>query len=408
MLYRDIPSTGKKLSILGFGCMRLPQKNGVIDQLRAIAQIRSAIDSGVNYIDTAMPYHDGQSEPLVARALRDGYRERVSIATKLSPWLVSRTEDMNALLERQAKNLEVDKIDFYLLHALQQSTWLRLCELGALEFLDQAKEDGRIGHAGFSFHGRPEDFNAIVDAYDWDFCMIQYNFLDESNQAGRAGLEYAAEKGLGVIVMEPLRGGVLASNVPPAVQELWDQAPVQRKPVEWALRWIWDHPQVTVVLSGMNEEAHIEDNLRVASEAQPDSLSGEERALVEQAVDIYRERMPAGCTGCGYCMPCPFGVNIPACLQLHDQAELSGNFSSARRFYILRVAGALGDEPGWAAKCTKCGACLKACPQNIPIPDVLPDVVARFEGIGTRVMAALSPIYMRVLRWFSLRGWKTP
>ena len=263
MLYRKIQKSGDELSILGFGCMRLPLKeDGTIDEERARKQVHYAIDNGVNYVDTAWPYHMGNSEPFLGRALADGYREKVKLATKLPSWMVESREDMDKFLNAQLEKLNTDHIDYYLIHSLVGSLWDRVEKLGVADFLDKAKADGRIINAGFSFHGSGEDFRRIVDGYDWDFCQIQYNFLDEKNQAGTKGLEYAASKGLGVIIMEPLRGGNLARMVPPAIEEIWDEAKEKHTPAEWALRWVWNHPEVTVVLSGMNEETTLKRTLR--------------------------------------------------------------------------------------------------------------------------------------------------
>ena len=256
MLYRTVPKTGDKLSILGFGCMRYPSKGRGIDEDRAIRQIRHAIDNGVNYLDTAPVYHMGKSEPILAKALAGGYREKVKIATKLPHWFVSARADMDRILGEQLATLQTDHIDYYLVHNLSKGSLERLRGLGILEFLDAAKKDGRIRNAGFSYHSNIADFKEIVDAYPWEFCQIQYNYLDETSQAGTEGLQYAASKGLAVIVMEPLRGGNLAGRVPETVQKIWDTASARRSPAEWALRWVWNHPEVTVVLSGMNEEAH--------------------------------------------------------------------------------------------------------------------------------------------------------
>ena len=313
MLYRKMPKTGDELSILGFGCMRLPVKaDGSIDEERAIRQIRYAIDHGVNYVDTAWPYHGGQSEPLVGRALADGYREKVRLATKLPSWLIEKRGDMDTFLNAQLEKLQTDHIDYYLVHALVGELWDNVENLGVTAFLDKAKADGRIRNAGFSFHGAGSDFRRIVDAYDWDFCQIQYNFLDEKNQAGTAGLGYAASKGLGVIIMEPLRGGNLTRNVPLAINAIWDEAPVKRTPAEWALRWIWNHPEVTVVLSGMNDETHIRENLRVADQAYPDSLTETELQLVQRAEKKYRELLKVGCTGCQVLHALPVRGEYPA------------------------------------------------------------------------------------------------
>jgi len=259
VLYRKIPKTGDALSILGFGCMRLPvTAAGGIDEPRATRQVRDAIDRGVNYLDTAWPYHSGESENFLGRALSDGYRDKVKLATKLSSWMIKSRTDMDSYLNIQLEKLQTDQIDYYLLHTLAGGSWGHLTSLGVTDFLDQAKADGRIVNAGFSFHGILDDFKRIVDAYPWEFCQIQYNYLDQKNQAGKEGLQYAAAKNLGIIIMEPLRGGNLGLPTPPPdVDAIFKEAKFVRTPVDWALRWIWNHPEVTLVLSGMNREDHI-------------------------------------------------------------------------------------------------------------------------------------------------------
>lgn len=387
MLYRKMPKNGDSLSILGFGAMRLPvTPDGKIDEKRATKQVRYAIDHGVNYVDTAWPYHMGESEPFLGRALADGYREKVKLATKLPQWMVKSREDMDRFLNAQLKKLNTEHIDYYLIHSLVGSSWEIIRELGVEDFLDKAKADGRIINAGFSFHGAAEDFKGIVDGYEWDFCQIQYNFLDEKNQAGTEGLEYAASKGLGVIVMEPLRGGNLANKVPPAVEDIWNEAEVKRTPAEWALRWVWNHPQVTVVLSGMNEEAHVEENLKIADEALSESLSEKELQLVAKVEQKYLELMSVGCTGCRYCMPCAAGVDIPGCFEVYNNLSLFGNGDQMKIMYVAKLGGILrGSDPQFASMCIECGKCVEACPQHLPIPDFLKDVVEELEGPGMEI-----------------------
>ncbi|AAM31311.1 MULTISPECIES: aldo/keto reductase [Methanosarcina] len=392
MLYRKMPKNGDELSILGFGCMRLPMKeDGSIDEDRATRQVRYAIDHGVNYVDTAWPYHMEQSEPFLGRALADGYREKVKLATKLPSWLIKSREDMDKFLDAQLKKLNIDHIDYYLIHALVGDLWDYIEKLGIADFLDKARADGRIINAGFSFHGSGDEFKRIVDAYDWDFCQIQYNFLDEKNQAGTEGLEYAASKGLGVIIMEPLRGGYLANPVPPAVQEIWDEASTKRTAAEWALLWVWNHPEVTVVLSGMNEETHIEENLAVADKAYPNSLTEAEIQLVKKVERKYRELMKAGCTGCRYCMPCPEGVNIPLCFETYNTLYMSGNADETKFMYAARLGGVLsGGEPEFASLCVQCGECLEKCPQHLDIPTILESVVEELEGSDLEERVAIA------------------
>ena len=389
MLYRKAPKTGDELSILGFGCMRLAQKDGRIDEERATRQIRHAIDRGVNYIDTAWPYHAGESEPFVGRVLADGYRERVRLATKLPAWLVKNRADMDRFLNAQLEKLNTSRIDYYLVHSLNGGSWDRIAALGVAEFLDRAQADGRIANAGFSYHGLREDFPRVAGAYPWTFCQIQYNYLDEELQAGTEGLLDAARKGLAVIVMEPLRGGTLAAAPPPAIDALWRKAELRRTPAEWALRWVWNHPEVTVVLSGMNDEAQVEENLRIAADAFPGSLTPAEVGLVESVGRKYREIMKVGCTGCGYCQPCPSGVDVPGCFDAFNAFHTFGKTREARFQYVLRASGILSGHPGYASLCSQCGDCLDKCPQSLAIPDLLEQVVAQFEGDGLKDVEAM-------------------
>lgn len=391
MLYRKIPKTGDALSILGFGAMRLPAKNGRIHEPAAMRQLRSAIDQGVNYIDTAWPYHNGASEPFLGRALGDGYRKRIRLSTKLPYWLARNREDMQRLLAAQLGRLQTDAIDYYLIHSVDGETWEKAKACGAIEFLDQAKREGKIAHAGFSSHGDKNAFKKIVDDYDWEFCMLQFNYLDEYAQAGREGLEYAAARGLGVIVMEPLRGGTLAGRIPPAVQAIWEGAAVRRTPAEWALRWIWNHPAVTVVLSGMNADAQIEENVRIACEAFPASLQEAELQRVRLAADAYRKLMRIGCTGCGYCLPCPFGVNIPLCFDMYNGFHMFGGDRkakmSARINYLTHLAAIPGVRSGgYASLCTGCGQCAAACPQHLAVPGLIREVEREFEDTMLRIL----------------------
>jgi len=408
MLYRKMKKNGDELSILGFGCMRLPQKkgspgSGKIDEERATRQIHYAIEQGVNYFDTAMPYHMGASEPFLGRALANGYREKIKLATKLPPWSVKARQDMDQLLKVQLANLRTDYIDYYLVHALEKGSWQKMKNFGVLEFLDAARADGRIINAGFSFHGDKDTFKEIVDAYHWEFCQIQYNFLDRQNQAGLEGLKYAAAKGMGVIIMEPLRGGNLAGKIPPAVQAVWDEADSRRSAAEWSLRWIWNHPEVTVILSGMNEEAHIDENLRIAGEAYSESLTDKELALVDRVEQTYRNLMKAACTGCRYCMPCPAGVDIPTCFEVFNNLYMFGDSKAAKLIYLTRVAGGMGGEPACASLCENCGQCEDACPQHLPIQNLLKDVAEEFEKWWLKPAVWLVKRVFAAHRWVTLR-----
>ena len=379
MLYRKFGKTNETVSILGFGCMRLPILPGgdpsKIDEEKAIGLVRDAIDGGVNYIDTAYPYHGtgmdkpGQSEPFVAKALKDGYREKVKLATKLPSWLIKTREDMDKYLNEQLKRLETDSIDFYLVHALNSKTWANLKDLGISEFLDEAIKDGRVKHVGFSFHDKLDTFKEIVDYYDWSFCQIQYNYLDQDYQAGREGLNYAAERGLGIVIMEPLRGGKLVNNLPNEAKSIFDQADVKRSPAEWALKWIWNHSEVSVVLSGMGATEQVTENIKVASEAEVNSLTEKELKIMNQVKTIIKEKIKINCTACEYCMPCPAGVNIPRCFDLYNNYHMFGE----EKFYNW-----LTDKEK-ASNCVECGNCESHCPQGIQIRQELKNVKELFE-----------------------------
>lgn len=368
--------TKEEVSLLGFGCMRLPTlPDGEIDEAEAIAMIRHAIDQGVNYLDTAYGYHNGKSEVLVGKAVRDGYREKVYIADKLPVWLVKEPADCARLFNEQLERLGVEHIDFYLLHALNRNSWHQALENEALEFLEQMQAEGRIRYVGFSFHDDLPVFREIIDAYPWDFCQIQFNYMDECHQAGLAGLKYAASKGLGVVIMEPLRGGRLVQNLPPEVEELFASAPIQRTPAEWALRWVADHPEVSVILSGMNKMSDVEENLRVLAEAQPHSLSKEELSLIAQARDIYTQRIKILCTDCRYCLPCPQGVEIPRIFRLYNEANMYNTLEADRGQYQQ-----LAKNKKDASQCIACGSCEAVCPQNLGIIELLQMVDRAFTG----------------------------
>lgn len=398
MLYREMGKTGDKVSILGYGCMRFPKKNGKIDLERTERQIIQAIEQGVNYFDTAWIYHGGRSESILGDVLAKGYRDKVFIATKLPLYNIYSIEDMNNILHNQLKKLRTECIDYYLLHALSDmGGWERLKRLGIMEFAEKAKKEGKIRWFGFSFHGDKEDFKSILDDYPWDFCQIQYNYIDENFQAGKEGLEYAASKGIGVVIMEPLRGGSLVGSMPKEIQRIWDSSEVKRTPADWALRWLWNQPAVTVVLSGMNEEAHIEENTRLAGEVLPNSLKEDELELYEKVKGQYYKLMKVGCTGCGYCMPCPAGVDIPFCFSYYNARHFFGA-KNARWQYIGFTGGVMGGKPSYASLCKECGKCEKVCPQHLPIKDKLKEVASDMEP------SIIKPALWMARKYFLLRG----
>jgi len=368
-----------KASALGFGCMRLPKtgKPEIVDEPEAIRMIRRAIDGGVNYVDTAWGYHGGASEIVLGKALRDGYRSRVRIATKLPPWEVTTAADFDRLCNTQLKKLQVDHVDLYLLHALGRKTWDTVHSLGVLEWAERAMADGRIGCLGFSFHDELPVFKEIVDAYDgWTFCQIQYNYMDESTQAGTEGLRYAAGRGLAVVVMEPILGGNLA-HPPDAIQRLWDTSPRKRTAADWALHWLWNRPEVTVVLSGMTTMEQVEQNLASVDAAAPGAMGAEELELVRHAAETYRALRPIPCTRCDYCLPCPSGVSIPHNLGLYNTAVMYNQHAGMKRAYLATK------EAERASACTECRQCEEKCPQKIVISEWM-SCIAKELGAGVQ------------------------
>lgn len=396
MQYRSMPKSKDKISILGYGCMRLPTHVGgaassLIDKAKAIKQIRGAIDAGVNYLDTAWPYHLGASESFLGEyILKDGYREKVYIATKLPCMLISKKEKIEEIFNKQLQKLQVDYIDYYLLHSLDGASWDKMLNLGIIDFMDKIKKEGKVRHMGFSFHGKHEDFIRIVDGYDWDFTQVQYNILDENFQAGIKGIEYAASKNLGVIAMEPLRGGSLVGKIPKEIQKIYDEAPIKRSAADWAFRWIYNNPAISLVLSGMNDDEHIKENIKIASNATPNGMSKEELAIINRARDKYLDIMQVGCTGCAYCMPCPAGINIPACFKGLNNYYMFGK--GGAKFNHMLYQGIKTDDgkAHWSSACIDCGKCEEACPQNLEIRKDLKKVQKDLETPFIRAVASVA------------------
>jgi predicted aldo/keto reductase-like oxidoreductase len=368
MKYRRLGRLDWKVSVLGFGAMRLPladKKAGKVDEPEAIRMMRYAIDHGVNYIDTAYPYHGGRSEGIVADALKGGYREKVKVTTKMPVWLVEDTKDFDRYLDEQLERLQMEKVDFYFLHGLTSERWSKMRSLGVLGWAEKAMARGRFDRLGFSFHDNFEAFKQIVDAYDsWTSAQVQYNYMDVDNQAGRRGVEYAAGKGLAVIVMEPVRGGQLANPRGP-VSRVWQRAATKRTPAAWALSWVWNQPEISVVLSGMSTMEQVVENVALADKARPGMLSPEELELIGRAREAYKGLAPIPCTDCKYCMPCSSGVEIPDIFEMYNEAMIYEDPREARWLY-----GRLKEEQR-ANACVKCGECVDACPQKIDIPEWL-------------------------------------
>lgn len=397
MQYRKMPKSEDKLSALGFGAMRLPSKGGSgltssIDVEEAKKQIIHAIDNGVNYLDTAWPYHRGASESFLGEHILSDkeIRQKVYVATKLPCFVISKKERIDEIFNKQLEKLKVDYIDYYLLHSLDGPSWDKMVRLGILEWMDKVKAEGKVRHMGFSFHGKHEDFFRIVDGYDFNFTQVQFNILDENFQAGIKGIEYASKKGVGIIVMEPLRGGSLVGQIPAEIQEMYDSADIKRSPADWALRWVYNHPQVAVVLSGMNNMDHINENIKVASETMPNSLTEKEQKIIKDVRDKYLELLTIGCTGCSYCMPCPVGIDIPATLKNLNNYHM---FSKAGgRMQQMMYAGISTNDgkPHYASSCVACGKCEKKCPQNLEIIQAMKQVSKELEGPGMKLIAAIA------------------
>jgi uncharacterized protein len=366
MQYRDIGKTGVKASALGFGIMRLPGwEQNQLDEEASLEMVEYAIDQGVNYLDTAYPYISGLSEPFVGKVLNRGYRDKVMVATKLPQWEVKEYEDFDRFLSEQLARLTVEQVNFYLLHAMNGLSWQRLLALGVTEWMDEIVADGRVKHIGFSFHDDYAAFETIVKGYDWDFCQIQYNYLDTERQAGTIGLQLAASLGLGVIVMEPLLGGTLA-NLPATVDAIFREEDSERTPVDWALQWLWDQPEVSVVLSGMGTLQQVQENLASASRSREGSMTDAEKAVIQQAAITYHAMRPIGCTNCHYCMPCPSGVQIPRIFEFYNHGAQGDYWYVARGMYHDLLA-----EGQRADQCIACGACERVCPQQLAIIDWL-------------------------------------
>jgi len=400
---RKMAGTGDELSILGFGCMRFKRNLAATDMARTTQQVRLAIDAGVNYFDTAFMYPGNEKAigTILAGTDEQGrrLRDRVFLATKLPLLLIKSREDMDRFLNTSLERLGMDYIDYYLVHNIGSiESWERGKKLGIIEFLDKAKADGKIGHVGFSWHGSLLNFRKVIDDYDWKYCQIQYNYLDENFQAGTEGLKYAAAKGVGVIVMEPLRGGTIVGKMPGDAKRIIegyrDASGQTHSAAYWGLRWVWNHPEVTCVLSGMNDISQVEENTQTALDASPGSLTEADLAMIEQVKGVFERTIRINCTGCAYCMPCPFGVDIPFCLSsLNSNAmfhEISGKF-----MYNFGLR-AVGDKPtGKASACRKCGVCETKCPQGLPIMKTLEETAKTMENPLYNAVVGLSSLFLR-------------
>ena len=374
---------GNQLSILGFGCMRFPQNLGLIDMKETESEIMTAYEAGVNYYDTAYIY-PGSEAALGEILEKNQIRKNVYIATKLPHYLIKKYEDLDKLFGEELKRLRTDYVDYYLMHMLTDTdTWNRLKDLGIEKWIENKKTSGAIRQIGFSYHGNSEMFCNLVDAYDWDFCQIQYNYMDEHSQAGRRGLYHANKKGIPVIIMEPLRGGKLVNRLPDTAKKIFEEYKIKRTPAQWAFRWLWDQPEVTVVLSGMNSDEMVRDNIQTASTVEVGELGEEEQQMLKEVVKAINAKMKVGCTGCGYCMPCPKGVDIPGTFAAYNRKFAEGKFWC---FVDYVMCTTLRKNSTAASNCIGCGKCEKHCPQHIEIRKCLKEAQKELETPLYRVV----------------------
>ena len=396
MNYRINPRNGDKLSILGFGCMRFAKNSGGlgigINEKEIEEQIIYAIEKGVNFFDTAYLYPN--SEEILGRVLaKHNCRDKVKIGTKLPPYLIRRYGDFDKIFNIELKRLQTDYIDYYFIHMVQdEKSWIKLRELGIETWIAEKKAEGKIKNIGFSYHGGRQEFMEVVDVYDWDFCMIQYNYMDEHQQAGKSGLQYAATRGLPVFIMEPLRGGRLVNMLPKEVETTFKNAIPKRSPAEWGLRWVWNHKEVALVLSGMNDMKQVVENIEAASDCEPDSMTESELKMFKEIKEIVHNVIAVPCTYCGYCMPCVGGVDIPTCFACYNTVKLEGK-SRAVRTYLMQTT--MKATPTNASKCMKCGKCEKHCPQNISIIKELGNVQKSLEGFYYKPLCAVIKKFVR-------------
>ena len=393
MQYR-LDKYGNELSVLGFGCLRFPQKKGKIDMDATREQIRLAVEEGVNYFDTAYVYPG--SEAALGEILEsEGLRERVKIATKLPHYLIKSRSGLEKMFREELKRLRTDRVEYYLMHMLcDLDTWERLKKMGIEEWIAAKKASGEIGQIGFSYHGGTDMFCRLVDAYDWDFCQIQYNYLDEHSQAGRRGLHHAAAKGIPVIIMEPLRGGKLVNLLPAVARKVFADSGRVWTPAQWGLRWLWDQKEVTVVLSGMNSREMVLENIRTASDAKIGAFGEEEQAVIAKAVAAINAKVKVGCTGCGYCQPCPKHVDIPGAFAAYNRYHTESPAGAKREYLKCTLFRKTHTHAG---NCIGCGKCEKHCPQGIEIRKELQNVQRELEDGKFR-------LYRRVLKLFRIFG----
>ena len=389
MNYR-LDKYGNRISVLGFGCMRFPMHMGRIDMAKTERAIMAAYRGGVNYFDTAYVY-PGSEAALGEILEKNDIRDKVNLTTKLPHYLIRSREGLEKMFAEELRRLRTDHVDYYLMHMLTDvQTWERLKALGIEDWLAEKKASGAIRQVGFSYHGNTDMFCRLVDSYDWDLCMIQYNYMDEHSQAGRRGLHYAHAKGMPVMIMEPLRGGKLVSHLPEEARRIMADHTVKHTPAQWAFKWLWNQPELTCVLSGMNSEEMVLDNMRTADETQIGELTGADQAMLARVLEITNARMKVGCTGCGYCMPCPRNVDIPGTFSAYNRRYAEGKFWGLVDYTICT---ALRKEPTSASNCIGCGKCEKHCPQHIQIREQLKNAEKELEGPLYRLVRRLNRLF---------------
>jgi predicted aldo/keto reductase-like oxidoreductase len=373
MQYRIFNKTGEKVSLMGLGTMRMPQnKDGKLNEKESIELIRHAIDNGVNYIDTAYMYHDGESEVVVGKALKDGYREKVFLADKMPVWYAKEEADVHKMFNTQFERLDVDVIDMYLLHNVTVPIWKIAKKYNTLDFIEKKKAEGKIKHIGFSFHDHISFFKEVIDSYDWDFCQIQLNYMDTKWQAGLEGLKYAVDKGISVVIMEPLKGGRLTDALPESVEKLFSALDVKRTPAERALRWLANFPEVMTILSGASNITQASENIKTLSDAEINSLSEKELAVIQQVADTYNALIQYDCTSCNYCLPCPQKLNIPQAMNIYNQWFLYAQSKKTKQDFEMYF-------PKSTSICTDCKACEEKCPQHLNISEMMRKAAKLFE-----------------------------
>ena len=377
MKYRKLGKIDRELSVLGFGCMRFPTIDGKIDVEKSEEMLLYGIENGVNYLDTAWPYHRMESEPFLGKFLKKyKLRDKINLVTKLPSWLVQSREDMDSYFNQQLERLQTDYFDFYLIHALNITMWENLVKNGLFDFIEEKKKSGEVKYIGFSFHDKYESYETIINGYNWDFNMIQLNFYDQEFQAGMKGYQLSKSKGIPTMIMEPLRGGKLVNHLPKDAIDIYEKSERRWSSVEWALNWVWNLDNANLLLSGMSSLDQVKENISIANRAESNVLNSDDHQTIGKVLKILKEKTKIDCTNCGYCLPCPSEVRIPLLFDKYNDAHIFENFDEAKKHYQMFIK-----EEHKAKNCTICGKCVSDCPQGIDIPDELENVKRLLENM---------------------------